>query len=169
MTLTIPRLVTTALATWLILGTVLQFPAAYASGKSPLDAFPAPEDGVERFVIELPDKARGDEDAFKVEIVAGKKLLTDGVNLYRLANAIEPRSLQGWGYTYYEVTGSGETIGTLMAPPEGTPMAERFVMCEPLLLRYNSGLPIVVYAPAGYQLRYRIWQANPTYTDAQQR
>jgi len=158
-----------AVATWLILGAALHIQLASASGKSPLEAFPAPEDGLQRFVIELPEKARDEEDAFKVEIVAGKQILTDGVNRYRLANRIEARSLKGWGYTFYEVTGSGETMGTLMAPPEGTPMVERFVAGEPILVRYNSRLPIVVYAPMDYQVRYRIWQASETFTDASTR
>ncbi len=155
-----------AFATSVILGALLHISVATASGKLPLDAFPAAEDGMQRFVIELPDKARGEEDSFKVELVAGKQVLTDGVNVYRLASSIEPKTLQGWGYTYYDVTGSGEVLGTLMAPPEGTPMVERFVMGKPILIRYNSRLPIVVYAPVEYQLRYRIWQASETYTEA---
>ena len=28
------------------------------------------------------------------------------------------------------------------------------------LLRYNSKLPLVVYLPAGYEARYRIWAAS---------
>ena len=29
------------------------------------------------------------------------------------------------------------------------------------LIRYNSRLPVVVYAPEGVELRYRIWKADP--------
>ena len=160
------RMINRTLTTCLIVGTLTWPHAASASGKSPLDAFPAPADGMVRHVIALADKARGEEDRFKVELIAGKTILTDGVNSYRLAYSIEPRNLEGWGYTYYEVTGSGETMSTLMAPPEGTPQVERFVTCTPLLVRYNSRLPIVVYAPNGVQVRYRIWQADETFTDA---
>ena len=166
MKLMILRTTRKAFATSVMLVVLLHVSLASASGKSPLDAFPAPEDGMQRFVIELPDKARGEEDRFKVELVAGKQILTDGINVYRLANTIEPQSLQGWGYTYYEVSGSGEVLGTLMAPPEGTPMVERFVTGESILVRYNSRLPIVVYAPIDYQVRYRIWRASETYTEA---
>jgi len=150
----------------LLVGTLSWLPPASASGKSPLDAFPAPADGMVRYVITLADKARGEEDRFKVEITAGKTILTDGVNSYRLAYSIESRNLKGWGYTYYEVTGSGETMSTLMAPPEGTPQVEQFVTGNPLLLRYNSRLPIVVYAPNGVQVRYRIWRADDTFSEA---
>jgi len=154
------------LAACLMVGTLSWLQTASASGKSPLDAFPAPADGMVRYVITLDDKARGEEDRFKVELAAGKIILTDGVNSYRLANIIESRNLKGWGYTYYEVTGSGETMSTLMAPPAGTPQVERFVTGNPLLVRYNSRLPIVVYAPNSVQVRYRIWQADETFTDA---
>ena len=125
-----------------------------------LKAFPPAKEGMERFVIVLPHKERGEEDSFKVEIIAGKEMLTDGVNLVRLANTIEARPLKGWGYTYYEVTGSSETMSTLMAPPEGAPKVKKFVTASPLQIPYNSRIPIVVYAPKGYEIRYRIWEAS---------
>jgi len=155
-----------SLAVWLIVGTLFHALAAFGLGRSELDAFPPAADGMDRFVIELDHKQRGEEDAFRVEIIVGKQMLTDGVNLYRLGNTIERRVLQGLGYTYYEVVGKGETMGTLMAPPEGAPMVEQFVTAPPLLVRYNSRLPIVVYAPTGYQVRYRIWQASEAYNEA---
>lgn len=64
-----------------------------------LKAFPAAGPGMERFVAVLRHKERGEEDAFRVELFVGKEMLTDGVNLLRLAQAIEPRDLAGWGYT----------------------------------------------------------------------
>lgn len=130
------------------------------AGHPELKAFPAAREGMERFVIVLPHKERGEEDDFMVELITGKTMLADGVNQMRLGNAIEPRILEGWGYTYYEVTGPAVVINTLMAPPEGAPMVERFVSAAPLHIRYNSRLPIVVYAPEGYEVRYRIWTAS---------
>jgi ecotin len=132
-----------------------------------LKAFPPAQEGMQRFVIALPHKERGEEDDFRVEIIVGKQMLTDGVNLVRLANAIEARTLEGWGYTYYEVTGPSETLSTLMAPPEGAPKVEAFVTAAPLQVRYNSRLPIVVYAPRGYAVRYRIWSASETVQSAE--
>jgi ecotin len=113
-------------------------------------------------VIVLPHKERGEEDAFQVEIIVGKEMLTDGVNLVRLGSMIEPRPLAGWGYTYYEVTGSSETLSTMMAPPTGAPLVWTFVTASPLHVPYNSRLPIVVYVPKGHEVRYRIWQAAQT-------
>jgi ecotin len=137
---------------------VLSAPAFSAEHRE-LKAFPAAKDGMERYVIVLPHKERGEEDAFRVEIIAGKEMLTDGVNLVRLANAIKERPLQGWGYTYYELTGPSEAISTMMAPPSGAPQVKKFVTATPLQIRYNSRLPIVVYVPKGYEVRYRIWSA----------
>jgi ecotin len=51
-------------------------------------------------------------------------------------------------------------MSTMMAAPEGSEKVERFVPGSPLLIRYNSRLPIVVYAPEGYEIRYRIWAAG---------
>jgi len=132
-----------------------------------LKAFPEAGPGMERFVAVLPHKERGEEDAFRVELFVGKEMLTDGVNLLRLAQVVEPRDLAGWGYTYYEVTGPAETVGTLMAPPEGAPPVRAFVTATPLTIPYNSRLPIVVYVPEGYQVRYRIWQAAETVQSAE--
>jgi len=158
-----------AFAQLLIIAAMVQGAASLASEHSELKAFPLAEDGVERFVIVLPHKERGDESAFNVEIIAGKEMLTDGVNLVRLANTIEQRTLQGWGYFYYEVTGSSDTISTLMAPPEGTPLVKTFVTVNPLHVRYNSRVPIVVYVPEGYEVRYRIWRASKTFERATNR
>ena len=136
--------------------------SALAAGHPELKAFPPADDGMERFVIVLPHKERGKEGDFRVEIIVGREMLTDGVNRVRLGNSIEPRTLEGWGYTYYEVAGPSETISTLMAPPEGAPKVKAFVTAAPLQVRYNSRLPIVVYVPSGYEVRYRIWSASET-------
>ena len=140
--------------------------AAHSEQHPQLKAFPPPADGMERFVIVLPHKAREEEDRFRVELVAGREMLTDGVNLMRLGNRIEAGTLKGWGYTFYEVTGSSEAMSTMMAPPPGAPQVKRFVSAMPLRIAYNSRLPVVVYAPKGYQVRYRIWTAPETFVQA---
>ena len=127
-----------------------------------LKAFPDAKEGMERVVIVLPHKERGEKDTFKVELIPGKTMPTDGVNLMRLGLTIESRPLKGWGYTYYEVTGRDVAMSTMMAAPPGTRQVTKFVSGAPLLIRYNSRLPIVVYAPKGCEIRYRIWQAPET-------
>lgn len=140
---------------------------AWGGDHPELKAFPAAEEGMDRFVIILPDKARGEDNNFKVELIPGKVMLTDGVNQMRHGTTIEPRPLIGWGYTYYEVTGQDVAMSTMMAAPEGTPKTEQFVPGTSLLIRYNSRLPIVVYAPKGYQLRYRIWSTDKSMEQAE--
>jgi ecotin len=127
-----------------------------------LKPFPAAEKGMARFVVVLAEKTRAEEVDFKVELIPGKTMLTDGVNQVRHGSTIEARPLKGWGYTFYEVTGQDTTMSTMMAAPEGSEKIEQFVSGTPLLIRYNSRLPIVVYAPEGYELRYRIWTAGGT-------
>ncbi|MBU1137929.1 MAG: hypothetical protein KKA76_03020 [Proteobacteria bacterium] len=148
------------LALLLIVG--LGIPAALAFGAAhpELKHFPAPKEGMERFVIVLEQHEQDKEDSCKVEIIAGKEMLTDGVNLVRLGTTIEPHTLNGWGYTYYEVTGSSGTMSTMMAPPEGAAMVKKFVTTAPLHVPYNSRLPIVIYVPKGYEVQYRIWKAS---------
>jgi len=141
--------------------------SAFAAEHPELKAFPEANAGMERFVIVLPEKKGTQESAFKVEIVAGKEMLTDGVNLFRLGNAIEARTLEGWGYTYYEVTGSQQTMSTMMAVPEKSLKVKQFVAAPSILVQYNSRLPIVVYAPEGFKVKYRIWTTPVTMQDAE--
>ena len=163
------RRLASTLGALLVSCAIVQPTNSAASGDSELEAFPPAADGMNRFVIKLEHKTREQEQNYKVEIVAGKRMMTDGVNIQRLGNAIESRTVQGWGYTYYEVTGKGESISTLMAAPEGSHPVEQFVTAPSILVRYNSRLPVVVYAPTGYEIRYRVWQASDTFLNADAR
>ena len=133
-----------------------------------LKAFPAAKAGMERSVITLPHKERSEEGDFKVELIPGKTMMTDGVNATRLGMSIKPQPLKGWGYTYYEVTGRDVAMSTMMAGPAGMKV-EQFVAGAPLIIRYNSRLPIVVYAPKGYEIKYRIWSAPQTKETAEKK
>ena len=146
----------------MMIGFMVAHAWASGAGHPQLKAFPAPKQGMARFVIVLPDHGREEEKDLRGEIIVGKDMLTDGVNIVRLGSAIEPRTLKGWGYTYYEVTGSSKVMSTLMAPPQGSPQVSQFVRASPIHLVYNSRLPLVVYAPTGYEVRYRIWRASDT-------
>jgi ecotin len=126
-----------------------------------LKAFPPAEKGMIRYVLQLPKQA--DESAFKVELIAGKTVLTDERNRYFFAGKIEPETVKGWGFTLYNVSQLGPMAGTQMAVDPNAPKVERFITLggEPYLIRYNSRLPVVVYAPDGVEVRYRIWKADP--------
>ena len=129
-----------------------------AAAQSELKAFPATLAGHQRHVIELP--ALPDEDAHKLELIGGKAMTVD-CNARGMDGHFEPRDVQGWGYTYWVLQSKGQVRSTLMAcPPDSAKPG--FVQAEPLLVRYNSKLPVVVFVPEGMALRWRVWQAGPT-------
>ncbi len=134
-----------------------------------LKAFPAAKDKMERLVIALPHKERGEEDSFQVELIVGKMMETDGVNHVRMGASIKEQDLKGWGYKYYDVVGSSQTMTTLIGVQPGTPTVTKFVTGSSLKIRYNSRLPIVIYLPAGegYEVRYRIWSASDEFKPAE--
>jgi len=155
---------------FLLIGTGWMYRLNVATGADhpELKAFPAAKEGMERFVIVL-DPRDGKEDSLKVELIPGRVMLTDGVNLMRLGTTLEPRPLIGWGYTYYEITGNDVAMSTMMAPPENGQQVEAFVPGTSLLVRYNSRLPLVIYAPENYEIRYRIWKASEEMLQAEKR
>lgn len=130
------------------------------AGKSPIDAFPEAEEGEVRYTIVLDEKDRVQELNYKVELIPGKVVETDGVNKFRIGLGLEAVSLQGWGYTYYRVTGRGELLTTMMAVSEEREPVTRFVAGESVTVRYNSLLPIVIYSPDDVEVHYRIWVAG---------
>ena len=141
-----------SLIPWVILGAVVISMAPPRAERPELHAFPVAKDGMERFVIVLPHQTLNEEDALQVELIVSQERLAEGGNQTRLANAIEARVVAGWGYTYYEVTGY-EVTERAGAQGAGTPPAGS------RRIPYNSRLPVVVYTPAGYDVRYRLWQA----------
>jgi ecotin len=123
-------------------------------------AYPAAAAGKTRHVILLPHKERGAEDDFKVEIVAGRTIDTDGVNTYRFGGEFRERDIPGWGFSYFEVDALGAPLSTRIAPTAGTPTVKAFAPGPRMLVRYNSRLPLVVYAPEGTEIRWRLWRAE---------
>ncbi|MBK5722482.1 serine protease inhibitor ecotin [Dysgonomonas sp. Marseille-P4677] len=120
-----------------------------------LAPFPKAEEGMVRHVIEL--KKKSDESLYKVEIIPGKEMSVD-CNIHRLMGTLTEKDLEGWGYTYYEFKSNGQTTSTMMACNK--PNEDKFVSGETLIVRYNSKLPIVIYAPKGFEVKYRIWKAD---------
>ena len=103
------------------------------------------------------DPADNESDK-RVELVVGKMMETD-CNRVSLGGSVSEHSLQGWGYTYYQVeTSPAGGISTLMGCPEDMEKLETFVQMPARdLYRYNSKLPVVVYAPADLDVNIRIW------------
>ena len=95
----------------------------------------------------------------------GKTLETD-CNQHWFGGELTAEDVKGWGYPYYRLTDVKGPAATMMACPGQTPQ-QRFVQVrtDGQLLRYNSRLPLVVYVPDGFDVRYRVWHAS---TDVQQ-
>ncbi|MEI7901341.1 MAG: ecotin family protein [bacterium] len=126
-----------------------------------MKAFPPAAEGMVRHVMQLPKQ--DDEYAFKVELIVGKTVQLDEGNRYFFGGKIEEQIIEGWGFPRYMVGKLGPMAGTMMAVDPDAPKVSRFITLggEPYLIRYNSRLPVVVYAPEGVEVRYRIWSAAP--------
>jgi ecotin len=126
-----------------------------------MKAFPPAGTGMVRHVLQLPEQ--DDEYAFKVELIVGQTVKVDEGNRYFFSGKIEEDTIEGWGFPRYTVSKLGPMAGTLMAVDPNAPKVDRFISLggEPYLIRYNSRLQVVVYAPEGVEVRYRIWSAAP--------
>lgn len=122
-----------------------------------LRAYPSPGPGQKRHVIRLP--AYKDEAAAKVELIVGKTMPVD-CNSHMFGGRIEERVAQGWGYNYYVLNNLGQAASTLMGCTDRTKRSAFVRSSDQQLVRYNSRLPLVLYAPADVEVRYRIWRAD---------
>ncbi len=123
--------------------------------------YPAVNKDSNRHVIWL--KNQPDESQYKVEIVATKSGLKDCNNVSYNASFNE-KVLEGWGYDYYTVESIQGPISTQMACSNTKKVKANLPvhLGDKSLLRYNSKLPLVIYAPKDVDVSYRIWQAPKT-------
>ena len=132
-----------------------------------MKAFPPADEGMVRYVINLPEQA--DETEWRVELLVGQTVQLDAANRYFFAGTLETETIEGWGFDRHILRQLGPMAGTLMAVNPDAPKVERFITLggEPRLLRYNSRLPLVVYVPEGVEVRYRFWRADAEVASAE--
>ena len=128
-----------------------------ANASDTLKAFPAATADQNRHVIQLPQV--DNEEDLKVELIIGQNQTID-CNHRTLGGEIQERTAEGWGYNYFVVPQITPGISTLMGCPSNSTREAFVTLSDRPLVRYNSRLPVVVYAPKNVELRYRIWRAG---------
>lgn len=130
-----------------------------AKVRAELKAYPPATEGMQRHVFIL-DKLENERERL-VEVVISKTMKLD-CNHYMLPDALEQEDVKGWGYPFYRYDANIEyMVGTLMACPEDKPDVEKTVRAPRReLYRYNSKLPLVIYAPENLDVSYRLWQPS---------
>ncbi|MEC4114176.1 ecotin family protein [Myroides pelagicus] len=119
--------------------------------------FPKPEKGYKQVLIEVPHS--DNDHNKKIEFSIGKVIQVDGCNKYMLGGTLEKKDLKGWGYSYYEFSSKGDVASTMMACPDVAKKME-FVSSQVEVVRYNGKLPIVIYVPENFQVRFKIYKTD---------
>jgi ecotin len=123
-----------------------------------LSAFPTEICNYNRFVLLLPEIL--DTQERKVEIIVGKTAYVD-CNIHILSGVFSQRTIDGWGFDYLIFDSDGIMAATRMACLE--PARPEFVAAsQTKMVRYNIHMPVVVFAPVGFEVKYRIWEAPET-------
>ena len=124
-----------------------------------LQPYDPPAAGFDRMVFRLPPLEQ--EADHMVEILVGKVLAVD-CNRHAFLGNLDRGTVVGWGYPYFTLAKVDGPVTTLMACPEGQEKEDRFITVngQGFKQRYNSKLPVVVYVPEGFEVRFRIWTAG---------
>lgn len=149
---------TLAIAIFGLVGTSLS--AQNIIDKVDTSVFPAAEKGYVQYLVEVPHSTMEEDANKKVEISVGKYAEVDKCNRHFLGGELKQQELKGFGYNYYTFKSDGNVAGTLMGCNE-TGTVRKFVSSRPVLMDYNGRMPIVIYAPEGFEVQYKIFKAQP--------
>lgn len=138
--------------------------AVSAQDKIDTSIYPKPKAGISQHIFTLP--AQDNEGTYKVEIVASKTMMVD-CNRVMIGADLESKTLEGWGYNYFEIEDVSPPATTQMACPDTTKKeaAVELNLDDDEFIRYNSKLPVVVYAPEDIKVGYRIWKTDGVIID----
>lgn len=130
--------------------------AAPSGPPSDISMFPAAAPSMKQVVIRPGRLAN--ENQLRIEFYAGQTRTID-CNMVSLAAGLTRRDLSGWGYPYWEMPVPSPAVSTRMGCPRKSER-KAFVHGTPETVPYRSALPIVVYVPVGYSVRYMLWRTD---------
>lgn len=108
-------------------------------------------------VIEVPHSSQDSNK--KIEFTIGKMMEVDGCNSHGLMGSLEKKDLKGWGYDYYVFQSNGDVFSTQMGCPDAA-KRNLFVSNQPETTRYNGRMPIVIYVPEEFEVKFKIFTAD---------
>lgn len=134
-----------------------------------LSGYPAPAAGERRWVIQLPgvlppshDPAlASDPRDWRVQLVVAQMAQVD-CNLFSFGARLRSWRPSPDGPEAYRVDNVSPLVSTRKACPAGQRPRQALVTMagKPYVVPYNASRPIVVYAPAALELRWRLWKAE---------
>lgn len=127
------------------------------------DIFPKSEKNQKKVVIEVPYSSQDSNK--KIEIFVGKEMETDKCNQYGLPGSFTKKDLKGWGYSYLTFNSTGNAVSTMKGCAESGTRTQ-FVNAAGYMADYNGRMPIVLYIPQGFTVRYKIYKADPEWYEA---
>ncbi|MGF1735751.1 ecotin family protein [Photobacterium satsumensis] len=135
-----------------LLGAVLLMAAPHVLAADNADMFPEMP-GFTKHVIQL-DAVENENQTRRVQIIANSVMNVD-CNIKALPMDIERRSLEGWGYSYYVLEKQTNYASTMMACEKEA--SDQNLQFHSDLLRYNSKLPLVIYAQDDVEVEHTVW------------
>jgi len=144
-----------------ILFVILNFITLLYSGlpdKNNIYIFPDPEEGYKRYVVEVFHMP--DENICKVELQIGKNIYSD-CNEYKFEGKVEVKFLENnETYLYIPYIGKANAITSRQCNERKKDKFVFLSISDELWKKYNSAIPIVIYVPKEYEVRYRMWKSR---------
>ena len=152
---------------------------AVAIPRLDLSGYPAPKQGLKRWVIQPSGLLPKSDDAmissnpldWRIQLIVGKEVELD-CNVKRLSgpSLLMQRLPKASGKALFEVSGPVLVLSTRMACNPDQVKGKSFLSLgkQPYLIPYNASWPVVVDLPEGVVLRWRVWKAETKQQEAVQ-
>ena len=139
----------------------------YSTANDYLKYFPKPGNNQQRVVILL--AKLDNEPDFLVELIPGVIVEADAndPNHFFVKAKLARKIVKGWQFNYYELQSNIDKISATLIGFEhagrkkevfayAMDKGEEGLLSKGVYVRYNSQVPIVIYVPMGFEVRYRI-------------